>query len=415
MLALWLSLPSALHGQTNFNFNNGDASILPPASAPYAGWEYWLPEFYGAFDPVSGLYTNGMQLPSVTFATNNVSAGNLGLFLHAGTTNSSQFLPPRVGSFFTNAPSLTNFTLTGEFYNWTNGQSQEFGLAGRVLLPLAPNNAPNEESLTNSDTPGCLTLVYANARSAKAFYSPPESGSSDNLRIYWWFPTNNGGNVRLESGSFSGPTNGMSSPAYITGTSLSPNNAGGHYRMILTANGGYITGQLVDLSTGLPMVMGNGTNILRRSIEEGIAQNPSNAAWQAMTNYVNVGGAFGPIAFIGSSGASAAVPGNPTRGNPLDPKFDNVAIVPGVVTLESATTVTGPYTVDTTGGIEVYPKRITVPVRGDTRFYRINWILSDHIPTITSISPGPTVNVVLTTGATTTVTNTVGTMVLTYN
>ena len=110
----------------------------------------------------------------------------------------------------------------------------------------------------------------------------------------------------------------------------------------------------------------------------------TNIVYGSLTNYyVNEpgtnGGAYGFYATIGDS---------PQFGPPIpiDPHFDNFAIVPGVVMLESATAAAGPYVVDTGAGLEVYPKRITVPASGSTRFYRIKWLDADHIPTITGIT-----------------------------
>jgi hypothetical protein len=215
----------------------------------------------------------------------------------------------------------------------------------------------------------------------------------------YWVGSNNA-NVQITSASLSGP-----GANYTVGQSLSPDATNGHYRLVFTANYGDLTGQIVDRRTGLPMNIGGGNIISRNMV----------AANAALAGVTNLGGAFGFVASIGSSGGSLPVAGNNTVGQPIDPHFDNLAIVPGVVTLQSAASVTGPYTTDPTAGIEVNPKRITVPVGGDVRFYRINWIGSDHTPTITSIAPGVTVNVVTASGTTTTATNVVKTVVLEYN
>lgn len=423
-LAFWLLVPSDLPAQTNFNFNDGNTAILPPDSAPYPGWENWLPEVYQAENPVSGEFTNAIEMPSVTFVTNNSSAGNLALLLRAGTTNSSLFNPPKVASYFTNGPSLADFTMAVDFFNFTNGQANEFGLAGRVALPLPLNNAPGVESYTNSDAPNSIILVYANARSAKYYYSPQQSGSSDNMRMYWVSPGNTQG--RLSSESFSGP-----GANYAAGTSLSPNTTNGnYYRFLFTASGLNLTAQMIDLSTGLPMKFGGGTNMMRTlayytssnansglKYEYYLTNNGAIYLNGVLTgNTVSLGGASGVIDILGSSGQSAPVPGNPTVGSALTTKFDNFAIVPGVVTLESAAVVTGPYSQNTAAGIDLYNKRITIPITADSaKFYRINWIGGTYVPTITSITSGPTVNQVLASGPTTTVTNAVQTMILTYN
>src|SRR5439155_14266388 len=106
----------ALLAQTNFDFN----------AATDDGWLHWTPEFYNVDDGF-GNFTNASSVATVTFTTNDISAGNMAYFLHAGTSNGSALSPPRVGSFFTNGPSLTNFTMTAELFHRTHGQGQEFG------------------------------------------------------------------------------------------------------------------------------------------------------------------------------------------------------------------------------------------------------------------------------------------------
>jgi hypothetical protein len=191
------------------------------------------------------------------------------------------------------------------------------------------------------------------------------------------------------NGRFNG--RGQSTP----GISYSPDSTNGHYRLIFTASGTQFAGQIVDLSTGLPMTFTGPlgiTNMIR----------PDPVGWP-ITN--TVAGSYG---FLCNLGSSPTLPS--AGGSGIWATYDNFAIVPGVVTLESAAAVTGPYAQDTTAGIEVYPKRITVPVNGSARFYRINWIGGNHTPTITSITPGGSVSVV--TGGP--ITNVVSTMVLTY-
>ena len=311
LVALGLPLSPVLQAQTNFNFND---STDP-------GWEHWLPDeyFYGDL-------TVGNLQPSITFATNNSSAGNMAYYFHAGTN----VLPvitaagPRVGSFITNGTPLTNFTMTGEFFHWTNGQSQIIAIAGRVQLPLPAINAPGDYS-TNSYSPDGFLLSYVNRRSHAAFRGSAVfdgSGGNDELRIHWIDPTSTPSQLG-NNGAFNAP---MKTP--VAGRSASPDSTNGHYRLIFTANGTDVTGQIVDLSTGLPMTFSGpltvNTNILRTIIPGTINPYP--------------GGAYGFYAAMGDS-PSAPVDGDPTRGQPIDPHFDNFAVVPGVVTLESAATV----------------------------------------------------------------------------
>jgi hypothetical protein len=406
LVSLSLLVSPALQAQTNFNFNN---STDP-------GWEHWLPEDYNWGTGFPPILTNASLLPTVTFVTNNRSAGNMAYFLHAGTTNSTTY--PRVGSVFTNGPSLTNFTMTAEFFGWTNGQGQDFGIIGRVQLPLPPLNPPNVESVDQSPNITGLAFVYCNSRSAKNYNSYHPDGSTDNLRILWETPT---GDVQLGNNcEFNGPGGtAAKNNLHKFGLSFSPDSANGHYRLILTVNSNDCTGQIVDLGTGLPMYFKDdsywtkgATNIQRTSFLNGVANHPE------LASYINVGGAYGVFALFGNAGGYGVVPGNNTLGQPIDPKFDDFAIVPGVVTLESAAAADGPYAQDPNAGIEVYPKRITIPVNGDMQFYRINWIGADHTPTITGIAPGATVGVVTggvpVDGVSPPVTNVVQTMVLTY-
>jgi hypothetical protein len=355
--ALSVMVFPALQAQTHFNFNDGTDT----------GWEHYLPDNY-LFDP----FTTGDMHTSITFATNNNSAGNLGYSFHSGPTNMDGLYAlqgaeiPRVGSFYTNGPALTNFTMTGEFFQWTNAQSQVIAIAGRVQLPLPPTNPTGVMSTENTPPPACLMLAYVNRRSAANFVGA--TGGQDELRIEWSNPPANGTPQQLgNNGAFNGP-----GQTPTPGRSLSPDSTSGHYRLIFTANGTAVTGQIVDLSTGLPMTFGGPstayTNILRTTT--GI-----------YPSYSDVGGTYGFYACVGDS---SIFPPPLNVGQPIDPHFDNFAIVPGVVTLESAATAEGPFAVDTTAGIEVYPKRITVPTDGSSRFYRINWIGCDHTPTITS-------------------------------
>jgi hypothetical protein len=399
--------------QTNFNFN----------ASTDVGWEHWLPEDYnvGFPDRYTPPLTNASHLPTVTFITNNSSAGNMAYFLHAGTTNSTTY--PKVGSIFTNGPSLTNFTMTAEFFGWTNGQGQDFGIIGRVQLPVPPGNPPNVESQDPSSNVVGLAMVYCNSRSAKNFSSYQSEGSTDNLRIVWVTPN---GDAQLGNNcEFNGPGGtAAKNNLHRFGLSFSPDATSGHYRLILTVNSNDCTGQLVDLSTGLPMYFKDdswwttgATNIQRTSFTNVFGSDGTKNP--ALTNYINVGGAFGVMAAAGNAGVTGVVIGDNTIGQPLDPKFDDFAIVPGVVTLQSAPAPGGPYAQDPNAGIEVFPKRITIPLNGDTRFYRINWIGADHTPTITGIAPGPTVGVITggvpVNGVSPPVTNVVQTMVLTYN
>jgi len=437
--ALSLMVSPALQAQTHSEFNTQSSTN---------GWKFYLPDVFNVTEP---LYysANGAIQPTVTLVTNNISAGNSALFLHAGTTNIGGWIMSaggdngvRVGAFYTNGPALGNYTMTGEFFHWTNGQSQTIGLLGRVglPLPLVPGSSTNTTTFTKS--PIGLMLAYGNARSAGAFANNGAGGSgTDRLYMYFVDPdlTGHAGfgqvPIRLEYKQFSGP-----GEIQAAGASLSPNSTNGHYRLVFTANGTSLTGQIVDLSTGLPMTVYDGsafgpdnTNMIHATavftyggytyyLTNNGAIYDNNGVLQAGTN-VPMGGAYGFYATM-NDGSTAPTPlqgggWSSTEGQPYDPKFDDFAIVQGVVTLESAPEVTGPYTQDTSAGIEVYPKRITVPTNGSERFYRIHWFNCDHTPTITGVTLGSPVSVKTATGypATypSTTTTVVNTLVLTYN
>jgi hypothetical protein len=377
-------LAAGVQGQTNYDFNSGTNY----------GWSNWLPDEY------TGADTNqGSCLPAVRIVTNQVSAGNYAVYMEscvalAAAGGSPYFTLPGVGTYFTNGALLANFTMTGEFFNWTNTQSQIFGIEGRVQLPLPAVNQPGEYN----STPGVsgYVLAFVNRRSAEAWRYEYANGSypytaQDELRI---LDTGMPGGSFPQSMGHEGAFNGLDE--YQTDVSSTPDNVSGHYRLIFTALGTQLTGQMVDISTGLPMSFlsfGTVTNMLW----------PDPARWP-VTN--TLAGSYGFLCNLGDSPTVPSIGGTGIWGS-----YDNFAIVPGVVSLESAATPNGPYAQDTTAGIEVYPQRITVPVNGDARFYRLNWIGGTHRPRITSLTPGGSASLVTDGGLTT---NVVSTMVLTY-
>ena len=375
------ALTVCLQAQTNYDFN-ADNNL---------GWQNWLPDEYTSTD------TNlGSLLPAVTIVTNPISAGNHALRMESAVALAAAgsfpvAIIPAVGSYFTNGAPLANFTMTGEFFDWTNSQSQIFGIAGRVGLPIPAVNQPGEANPTPNATG--YVLAFVNRRSAQAWRldnGVGVLGGEDELRILdTGMPQGNFPQSLGHEGAFNGRDE------YRTDVSSTPDNVSGHYRLIFTALGTQLTGQMVDVSTGLPMLFlsfGTVTNMLW----------PDPGRFP-VTN--TVAGSYGFLCNLGDSPTFPSI-----GGSGIWASYDNFAIVPGVVSLESAATVDGPYAQDMTAGIEVNPQRITVPVNGDARFYRINWIGGTHPPTITSITSGPTVSVV--TGVF--FTNVVSTLVLTY-
>ena len=382
------ALAASLQAQIHYDFDTGTN----------AGWENWLLEEYpGAlYDTDTNV---GCLFPSVSIVTNPVSAGNYAVYMESAVAlaaggTSPLYNLPSVGTYFTNAAPLANFTMTGEFFNWTNSQSQIFGIVGRVQLPLPAVNQPGQYN----PTPGVsgYALAFVNRRAAEGWKyeningAYPTSGR-DELRI---LDTGMPGGAFPQSMGHEGAFNGYGE--FFMGVSTTPDPVNGHYRLILTAFGTQLTGQMVDVSTGLPMsftTLGYVTNMLW----------PDPSRW-TVTN--TLAGRYG---FLCNLGDDPTYPG--TGGSGIWATYDNLAVVPGVVSLESAATADGPYTQDTSAGIEVYPQRITIAANGDAWFYRINWIGGDHRPRITSITPGTTVSLVTDGGLTT---NVVSTLVLTY-
>ena len=338
------ALAAGLQAQTNYNFNTGTN----------AGWANWLPEEY------TGADTNqGSLSPAVTIVTNPVSAGNYAVRMEscvalAVAGGLPYFTLPGVGTYFTNGAPLADFTMTGEIFHWTNSQSQIIGIAARVQLPLPPVNQPGEYN----SPPGVsgYVLAFVNRRSAQAWRFDNGVGSvggEDELRI---LDTGMPGGSLPQSMGHEGAFNGRDE--YRPDVSPTLDNTNGHYRLVFTASGTELTGQIVDVSTGLPMSFlsfGTVTNMLW----------PDPSRW-TVTN--TLAGSYG---FLCNLGDSATAPG--IGGSGIWASYDNFAIVPGVVSLESAAAADGPYARDTTAGIEVYPQRITVPAGGDARFYRIKW------------------------------------------
>jgi len=59
-----------------------------------------------------------------------------------------------------------------------------------------------------------------------------------------------------------------------------------------------------------------------------------------------------------------------------------MAFVPALV-VESAAQVTGPYTIEVNASVEPGTRRITIPMNGSSRYYRLGW---DHSVTIASVT-----------------------------
>jgi hypothetical protein len=101
---------------------------------------------------------------------------------------------------------------------------------------------------------------------------------------------------------------------------------------------------------------------------------------------------FAPLRDASSKLAVVNLPGtNSLRLTVSGPDFSStryglslayLAFVPALV-VESAASVTGPYTLDSSAAVEPGTRQITIPQNGGARFYRLRW---DHSVSVTSIN-----------------------------
>ena len=163
-----------------------------------------------------------------TFPT--ISAGNLGYKL---TSNAGAGLNAgRVGSFYAGI-STSDFYVQADLLNWTTSFGQDMGLTARYTSNGAVN-PPNTYALVLQNDqvgPGSLSALRIAVISAAGSIS---------------FLTGVGNNL----GYFDGTPGSSAPPDPRTGDT---------YQLQFTGLGTTLTGKIIDLNTGLPMLFDNGT------------------------------------------------------------------------------------------------------------------------------------------------------------
>jgi hypothetical protein len=162
-----------------------------------------------------------------TFPT--ISAGNLGYKM---TSSAGTGLNPgRVGSFYTGI-TTSDFYVQADLLNWTTTFGQDMGLTARYT-PNGAINPPNTYALVLQNDqvgPGSLSALRIAVISA--------SGIT--------FLTGVGNNL----GYFDGTPGSSAAPDPRTGDT---------YQLQFTGQGTSLSGKIIDLNTGLPMLFDNGT------------------------------------------------------------------------------------------------------------------------------------------------------------
>jgi hypothetical protein len=204
------------------------AAQVPTASAQ------WSDNFNSGTD--SG-WTRYNPIAGSTYGFPASSQGGLGYQMSAPTGNG------RVGSFFTSMSPIPDGVFSVDLINWSPNVRQEMGVMGRVQTPIPGAAFPSGYSLN-----------YVNRFSAGA-------GGTDQLRIYKWgaaslsfINQDINGNPNGSVGQFSNSPN--TTPPF-PGGSPAPLPSG-DFRLVLRIYGNVITGQMIDLSTGLALRFSDG-------------------------------------------------------------------------------------------------------------------------------------------------------------
>ena len=158
----------------------------------------------------------------------------------------------RVASFQIGGPALSDFTASLDLVDWDNTQSQQMGLMARVQSPI-----PTQDSAPSvSDFPKGYALVYVNRRSSG-------SGGTDQLRIYKLGPSQ----ADFISGTGSPAIGNLGQFGVVSGGSLPPTPGNtNHYRLIFKGVGNLLMGQILDLTTGLPMTFNDNAGKLTNTV-----------------------------------------------------------------------------------------------------------------------------------------------------
>jgi len=283
-----------------------------------------------------------------SFPTNPATAGNYAYRLTSsfGTTVANY---GRNLSVRTNDVSYTDFCVQADLINWDNTQSQQMGVAAR-FQPGSEANA----------VPSCYMLIYANRFSSG-------SGGTDQLRIYEVSPTVGLGFLHQGQGNL-GQFN------VVPGGDPAPNPSG-NYRLVFKGVGNVLTGQIIDLSTGIPMTFNAdnannkltnmvatswGTNFITGKVGIGVFQNNAGNPDCTLDNFVAHSAA--PSASISQASGNVTVSW-PTQD--------------GIWVLESASDISGPWTEVTGSGSVTYANAQnthTEPISAGNGFFRLRKI-----------------------------------------
>ena len=231
-------------------------SILAVAMA-LAGFVYTATaqfsfDFNGGNDPGWSHYAPGALGQTFTFPTNPDGVGNLAYRITSNTGTGPN--PGRVGSFRMGDPQIPDFTLTTDLIDWNNGMSMNMGVMARVQSPLPAATFPLG-----------YALVYTDRFSAGA-------GGTDQLRLY---KVVSGGLGFMNTTTLGSQTNGnLGQFGVVAGGSPAPTpTSTNHYRLVFRGVGNLLTGQIIDLSTGIPMTFNdNSGKLTNAAVAHGLGQ-----------------------------------------------------------------------------------------------------------------------------------------------
>ena len=165
------------------------------------------------------------------------SQGGLGYQMTAPSGNG------RVGSFLTSMPATPDGVFSVDLINWTLGVRQEMGVAARVQAPVVISPSLFFQG---------YSLTYVNRFSAGA-------GGTDQLRIYRWSLTSLGfinQDITLTANGSAGQFSANANPPF-SGGSAAPAPLG-DYRLVFKVYGSSLSGQMIDIATGLPLLFSDG-------------------------------------------------------------------------------------------------------------------------------------------------------------
>jgi hypothetical protein len=258
-LALALNVLPA-RAQFSDNFDSGDGN-----------WTRWTPQ-----SPVA---------LNQTFSFPASTQGGLGYQMTSDTTNGVPNAYNRVGSWVTSLAPIPDFTVTVDLINWDNTLGQNMGVMARVSTPIGI-------------LPNGYGFGYVNR------YSGTGQGT-DQLRI--WKMSSFGlinadvnGVANGSVGQFFGPG---ANPGF-SGGSAAPDPAN-DYRLKFWGVGDHLYGQMIDLTTGQPLLVSDGHGGVTDTI------------WAVDSSFTT-----------GSAGLWAV-----TAEAAINPTFDNFSIVPEPSTL----------------------------------------------------------------------------------